>query len=1134
MATKNIGGSITLEGASKYNSDLKQIKSNLTELRSEMKLANAANQESANTYTALSQKNEILGKQIEQTSKKLEIYNKLYDQQAKAQQKAEEKITTYSSKLQEAQKELDRMKASGTATDAELKNQEKVVADLSKELEKAQNGYNSATLKMNQYQTAANNTSADLANLNSSLSENEKYLEECRHSTDGTATSIDKFGKLTAQAGEGIKSTADAVQMLANSEAFRAISEGAKEVTKTLLECVEASTKWGTSMAKVQSIAQVSDTQLAGMGKNIQELSKEYGVGANEIAEATYQAISASVEAGEATEFVEDSIKLARGGFTDVTSAVDVMTTITNAYGKEANTTAHIMDTLIQTQNLGKTTVNELAESMGMVIPTAAAYSVNLDNIASAYIQLTKNGVNTANATTMINGMLSELADSGSDVAEILQKKTGKSFGQLMKSGANLGQVIQILGEYVDGDSEAFANLWGNVRAGRGAVTLFNNGADAFTDSMKSIAESTGAADKAFETMADTAEMTDMRLQAATDNLKVAIGEALEPTLNDLKESGIEMLEPFTKFVEDNPILVQTLAGTVTAVAGVATAVTACAAAVAILKAAFGDLSGAAAVLGTAAVLGGVTAFTAGVNEANDKVGNLTKEARNLNKELTDGQSARKASGEELASNAVNAKKLANELTALQNKTKLTKDEQQRQKEIVAELNAIVPNLSLAIDDQTGKLNMSTDALKANIDELMNLAKVQAAQEDLTAIGNDMYEAEKQLNELEKEMLETYGLKVQSIEDVKNAYDDMTASYIDASGNVSNGNIAEADSMKALGEQILETQNNLSGLKDEFQTTTEYIEANSELVTANAEAQNAGTEAANNFSVANAEMAKKIEEANDKLRESVASTVQNVNPLFDELADKSKVTLEDLSTNLAENAKKADEFAKALNEATGLAQYGTDQSLTEIVNTLGSKGPEATGLLEELVEGARGNTEEFNSLLENMKTYLTGEDSVSMAVSQLSVEVTEGLTATKEAATTAESELTTVFQEEGTKQKKAVQQTADDIEDVAVNGVKSTANAVSDNAAQVTTATREAADNAVKEAQSALGMSGDTSSTFKKLGSSTMKSFADGIKAEGGVVRTALQTTIQNAIDSMDLSGLSARINKALGSALNG
>ena len=1130
MATKNIGGSITLEGASKYNSDLKAIKSNLSELRSEMKLANAQNQESANTFTALTQKEEILNKQIEQTTKKLEIYNKMYDDSAKSQKKAEESIRTYSSKLQNAQKELERMKTSGTATDEELRTQEKVVSDLSKELEKAQNGYNSASLKMNQYASAANNTNADLVNLNTQLAENEKYLDEAKNSTDGTASSIDKFGKVADKAGEELQKTADAVQLLASSEAFRAISEGAKQVTETLLDCVEASTKWGTSMAKVQSIAQVSDRDLSAMGKDIQELSKNYGVGANEIAEATYQAISASVDAAEATRFVEDSIKLAKGGFTDVTSAVDVMTTITNAYGKEANSTAHIMDTLIETQNKGKTTVAELAESMGMVIPTAAAYNVNLDNIASAYIQLTKNGINTANATTMINGMLSELADSGSEVSKTLNEKTGKSFGQLMKSGKSLGEVIDILGQSVEGDSEKFANLWGNVRAGRGAVTIFNAGADAFIDSMNAIADSTGAADKAFETMADTAEMTDQRLQAATDNLKVAIGEALEPTLNELKQSGIEALEPLTKFVEENPVLIQTLAGTVVAVAGVATAVTACAAAVTILRAAFGDLTGVAAVLGTAAVLGGVAGYSAAIGDAGNETRKLVNDTQKLKKELEDSAKARQANRDSMAQDAANAKILSSELMRLQEKTELSVSEQQRQKEIVAELNALVPDLNLAIDEQTGKLDEHSRAVLSDVDALMAQYKAQAAQADLEEIAKGLYEADKQRIEVSRQLADEVqklkDLEAEFTEEDKNLSDQavVTGNQIDYQrGKIELLEVALKDADEAYAEQ-----------QGYFEETTALIEENTSALGDNAEAQAESAEAVEEMSAAEQQAAEEIAKANEKLRASVAETVSNINPLFDTLADKSKESLESLAKNLEENAKKADEFAQALNAATGSAQYGTDESFTNIVNTLAEKGPEATGLLEELVKGAEGNTEQFNNLMKSMQTYLTGEDSVTAAVSSLTTELTQGMTETTTVAATKESELTAVFTEEGAKQEEAVQTTADNIKKIASEGVTSAAKAVSDNAAQVTTATQTAANDAVQSAQSTLGITGESSSVFLKMGTTTMKSFADGVLAEGSTVRTAFETVLNEAIGNLDLSGLTEKLNKSLGAALNG
>ena len=135
-----------------------------------------------------------------------------------------------------------------------------------------------------------------------------------------------------------------------------------------------------------------------------------------------------------------------------------------------SNTTAHIADDLITTQNLGKTTVNELAESLGTVIPTASALGVSLDQLSSMYVLMTKQGINNANATTYIRAMMNELSDSSKDVSKYLGELTGHTFGELMSQGYTLGDVMKILGDSVDGNSESFKNLFGNVRAGLGAL----------------------------------------------------------------------------------------------------------------------------------------------------------------------------------------------------------------------------------------------------------------------------------------------------------------------------------------------------------------------------------------------------------------------------------------------------------------------------------------------------------------------------------------------------------------------------------------------------------------------------------------------------------------------------------------
>ena len=96
---------------------------------------------------------------------------------------------------------------------------------------------------------------------------------------------------------------------------------------------VKLATSFEDSMAKVSTIADDSVMSMDDMSDAIKNLSNKTGIGAADIAEATYQAISAGQSTADAVGFVEKSSKLAAAGFTDVTTSVDTLTTILNSYG---------------------------------------------------------------------------------------------------------------------------------------------------------------------------------------------------------------------------------------------------------------------------------------------------------------------------------------------------------------------------------------------------------------------------------------------------------------------------------------------------------------------------------------------------------------------------------------------------------------------------------------------------------------------------------------------------------------------------------------------------------------------------------------------------------------------------------
>ena len=300
----------------------------------------------------------------------------------------------------------------------------------------------------------------------------------------------------------------------------------------------DAAMSFETAIAQVETIAGDASVKYKGsmmdMSDAIMQLSSDTGIAAEDIALATYNAISAGVDTSKSVEFVATANALAVGGFTDMTTSVDVLTTTLNAYGDKAGTAESISDKLITTQNLGKTTVNELASSMGKVIPTASAYGISIDNLCASYVAMTKGGIATAESTTYMKSMFNELADSGSTVGTILQEQTGQSFGQLMASGKSLADVIDILGQSVNGDSEAFAQLWGSSEAGTGALAILNGGTADFNNTLSAMGDSTGAASDAMDKMNNTSAHN---MQVAMNDMKnaaIELGGAFAPVLSGL------------------------------------------------------------------------------------------------------------------------------------------------------------------------------------------------------------------------------------------------------------------------------------------------------------------------------------------------------------------------------------------------------------------------------------------------------------------------------------------------------------------------------------------------------------------------------------------------------------------------
>ena len=398
--------------------------------------------------------------------------------------------------------------------------------------------------------------------------------------------------------------------------------------------------------------------------------------------------------------------------------------------------TERVSDILITTQNLGKTTVNELAASVGKVIPLAAAYGVEMDNLGAAYAVLTANGVATAEAGTYLKAILNELGNSGSTVAKVLKEQTGTSFAGLMTNGSSLGDVLDILGQSVEGDATAFNELWSSTEAGVGALSIFNKGADNFNAVLGEMQDSAGATSDAYETMANTTEFARQRMEVATENLKAAIGEQLAPTLNTLYDAGSEAFGWATEFVEENPWVVTAISALVVGLGVLTAGVTVVTAATAAWNAVL--LANPAGL-----VVAGVTALVSALTFLAFSMGSADAETRELTKSIKES----KAAYDDLTESMEQERRsTASLVSALKNALE-TEEKSAAQKEVilamVADLNEAVPELGLSYDAMSDSINMTAESLDALVEsaskqeeyeaQVARLSELEVEREDINA-----------------------------------------------------------------------------------------------------------------------------------------------------------------------------------------------------------------------------------------------------------------------------------------------------------------------------------------------------------------------------------------------------------------
>lgn len=303
-------------------------------------------------------------------------------------------------------------------------------------------------------------------------------------------------------------------------------------------EAMNVETAYGdvnTMLSKGQDAASI-------FGSTVEDLTTRYAAhgGQVEVIQGLYQTLSAGItDTADAAYVMEQAMKVARAGGAETAIAVDALTTIINGYGMQAEEAARISDILFRTVQTGKTTFPELASAIGNIIPISSSMGVAIEDVAAGVATLTKQGQTTSESVNNMRQALVTL-QKPTTTMEKAMKQLGYQSGQAMLESLGFAGTLRELASWAAETGTPMAELWGSVEALNAAMPIGSSAADVYTQDLATMKDAAGAADTAFNAVADTNEF---RLTQAFNRVRVMAG--------GLGESFLTVLLPAITFLLD-------------------------------------------------------------------------------------------------------------------------------------------------------------------------------------------------------------------------------------------------------------------------------------------------------------------------------------------------------------------------------------------------------------------------------------------------------------------------------------------------------------------------------------------------------------------------------------------------------
>lgn len=310
---------------------------------------------------------------------------------------------------------------------------------------------------------------------------------------------------------------------------------------------VKMAVDFDTAFSRMVGLAGVAASEVDGLKAQVMDLAGETTVAPQELANALYFAASAGLDAAGAMAAVEVAARASAVGMGSTEQIVGLVASAVESYGKENINAARATDILTAAVRAGRADPEELAGTLGRVLPVAAQLGVEFEEVGGAVAFLSNVFGDTNRTVTALSGLLVKLVSPTQAGREALTEM-GTSVEELQAAidADGLMGALELLREKgFAGNQQALRALFDDIEGYQAALALLNDRSGTLTATMDEVSGSAGALDEAFVNFTETAGF---RLKQALVDMQtslITIGNVLIPLVGHLASFASTLLQLF-------------------------------------------------------------------------------------------------------------------------------------------------------------------------------------------------------------------------------------------------------------------------------------------------------------------------------------------------------------------------------------------------------------------------------------------------------------------------------------------------------------------------------------------------------------------------------------------------------------